>query len=73
MSAYEYSDKYLVFSALNVWANYIETGNPAVSGESLAKAGENAQSKALTPDQMRLILRLRDLSVKIMNGEPING
>lgn len=54
------SDNALIALALNNHANYIETGDislSAIDAESMKKP-----FKALSRDQMKLVIRLRDLS-----------
>lgn len=56
------SDENLIHTALQMWANYIETGNVALT----AKDAQNASKpfKALDLHQMKLVIRLRELAAK---------
>jgi hypothetical protein len=53
-----------VFHALHYWANYIETGNRTTSAVDAKKHGK--PYNALTEDQMREIIRLRELATKVV-------
>jgi hypothetical protein len=52
--------KHLHFQALQMWANYLETGDPCMSADTAVKCGQKEDVKVLTDDQKRLVLRLRD-------------
>lgn len=52
--------KYLHFHALNMWANYLETGDPCMSADTAIKCGQKEAVRVLNDDQKRLVLRLRD-------------
>lgn len=56
-------DRELSAYALDMWANNIETGNPGLSAQE-AEA-QKLPVKALGLDQMRLIIRLRDLAANL--------
>ena len=43
-----------------MWANYIETGNPVLTAQDAEK--QKKPFKALSSDQMRLVVRLRELA-----------
>lgn len=61
--------KHLHFQALNMWANYIETGDPYMSADTAIKCGKSRIAKLLTDDQKRLVLRLRDeAALTLQNG-----
>jgi len=53
-------DRELSAYALDMWANTIETGDPGLTAHD-AKA-QKLEIRALSTDQMRLIVRLRDLA-----------
>lgn len=53
-------DEVLAAYALNLWANWIETGDVALSASDAKQAGRPFNAPTL--DQMRLIVRLRDLA-----------
>lgn len=55
------TDKELVFWACNYWANYIETGVMTLSATDAQNQQRNSLIKALNVDQMKLIIRLREL------------
>ena len=54
------SDEQLIAQSLVMWANYIETGDMSTSAIDAKHA--KLSYNALTTDQMRLIIRLRDLA-----------
>lgn len=47
--------------ALTMWANYIESGDPCLSSADVARAG--GKVKALSTDQMAVIVKLRQMAV----------
>ncbi len=57
-----WNDWELRLHALNLWANYIETGNVTMSAVDASKAKK--PFNALTLDQQRIVVRLRDLAIK---------
>ena len=57
------SDRELSAYALDMWANNIETGDPNLSAQD-AEA-QKLSVKALSTNQMRLIIRLRDLAANL--------
>ena len=59
----EMSDKELITFALDMWANYIETGFVHLSAES--QKG-NFPQKELNLYQKELVLRLRKLAINII-------
>jgi len=56
------SDGFLIHNALHMWCNYIETGNPVMSAIDAQQAKK--PYKAIHVDQMKLIIRLRELAAK---------
>lgn len=68
-----YTDEQLISTALDMWANNIETGDLSYSAELAAKCGKPGIIRGLNTDQMRLVVRLRDLAVKVLSGEPRGG
>lgn len=74
------SDKELIFRSLNMWANYIETGDVILNGKEARERYERNKNdrfkrqgieppRTLDEDQMRMVLRLRDLAVDHLNGK----
>ena len=62
------SDKELVCRALQQWSNYIQTGDPNLNSNDLQHMKQTPP--AMSVDQMRLIVRLEDLIVKVQrNGQ----
>ena len=62
-------DKHLIFYALNMWANYIETGDVNMAAQNAVKQGEKDRVRALSLDQMKFIIRLRELGIKQLSGD----
>ena len=62
-------DSNLIFYALNMWANYIETGNVALSKQDAINCKYSEVIKKLSPSQMELTLRLRKLSEECFNAQ----
>jgi hypothetical protein len=61
--------KHLHFHALNMWANYLETGDPIMSADTAIKCGQKKDVRVLSDDQKRLVLRLRDeAGLTLQNG-----
>ena len=56
------SDERLIRNALQMWANYIETGNLALSALDAQQAKK--PFRALDLHQMKLVIRLRELAEK---------
>lgn len=56
------SNPELIAFALNMWANFIETDNPVLSARDAQQSGQ--PYSALSADQMRLVIRLRDLAAE---------
>ncbi len=62
-------EKYLHFHALNMWANYLETGDPIMSADDACRCGWKGVIKELTLDQEKLVSRLRDeAGLTLQNG-----
>lgn len=47
--------------ALTMWANYIESGDPCLTSSDVQRSG--GKVKALSTDQMAVIVRLRQMAV----------
>lgn len=60
MDINEMTDPELVSNALHLWANYIETGNVNLSATDAKQA--RRPFKALTTEQMEIVVRLRKLA-----------
>jgi len=56
-------------NALILWANFIETGNPCMSANDAINCGEQKMIKSLDDYQRKFISRLRELSIKELNGQ----
>ncbi len=57
-------DRNLIATALAQWANYIETGAVYLSANDVIAAKQHVKVKALTQDQRKLVIRLRDLAIQ---------
>ena len=55
------TDEELIAHALDMWANYVETSNVSLSANDAAE--QKAKFNALSLDQMKLVIRLRELAV----------
>lgn len=62
----EESDKLLVAVALQLWANYIETGSMILSAKDCEQQGKSF--KALTIVQMKKVVRLRELANRVLES-----
>ena len=58
-------DYIVVCHALNVWANYIETGDPAMSANDAVRAGRSDEIKPLDSYQLQMVRRMRDLTDRV--------
>lgn len=61
------TDEQKIGYALNLWANYIETGNSLLCAEDAEKQGEKV--RGLNLEQMKTVLQLRDLAAKAYRGK----
>lgn len=65
------SDRDIVYTALSMRKNKIETGNADYSARDLQNMNETshdgAKIRPLSPDQMRLIIRIDELMTHILN------
>ncbi len=61
-------DKHLVFHSLGMWINHLETGDVVMSSVDAVNCGQPGKVKALSDDQKRLVLRLRDLQKTALSG-----
>jgi hypothetical protein len=57
------TDQELIARALNLWGNWIETGNIILSAEDAQQ--RKLKFNALSVDQMKLVVRLRELATAI--------
>lgn len=57
-------DNEIIAQSLNMWANHIETGRVASSGIDAVNMG--LHPKPLTLEQMKFVIRLRELSIKTL-------
>jgi hypothetical protein len=58
------SDKDLKANALRMWANWIETSDPLLSAADTRQMGDKYRRNILEMDQMKLVIRLRELADK---------
>ncbi len=61
------SDEELIQHSLNLWANYLETGDVTLSQRDAVNMGKPDLINSLTLEQQSLVLRLRQLSLKHLN------
>ena len=59
------SDKQLIICGLSMRKNFIQTGDCLMTPIDAKNCGESDKIVALTPDQMRLIIKIDDLIDKI--------
>jgi len=57
-----FSDSELKFRALNMWANFVETGDVILSAKDAIQQGK--MPRALELNQQKLVIRIRELAVK---------
>ena len=63
------TDEQKIAQALNVWANYIETGDAVLSAQDARRMGMNAKVKALDTHQTAIVARLRKLARLATDGK----
>jgi hypothetical protein len=57
-------------TALDLWSNFMQTGQVTVSAADLAKIGDpKRRPKALTEEQMRKVVALADLRNKLLAAD----
>jgi hypothetical protein len=61
------TDEQKIHYALNLWANYIETGNVVLCAQDAQRQGERV--KALDISQMKMVIRLRELAQMAATGK----
>lgn len=59
------SNKQLITHALNLWANYIETGDVITSATDCANIGKTV--RVINDEQKEMVLRLRKLAMEALN------
>ena len=60
----EWTDQQLISHALNMWANYVETGNVAMSAKLAKEMDEEANT--LNSRQKELVDRMRKLATETL-------
>lgn len=69
----KWSDNEIKSHALRVWANYIETGDPAMSAEMARKAGRKSEINDLPSEKAELVARMRQLSIDVLQSPVQEG
>ena len=59
----------ILVNALTIRENIIETGSHTMSAHQAAKTGNNKKIQPLTTEQMKLIIKSKELKQKILGGE----
>lgn len=60
-------EKYKIHSALNMWANYIETKTVTMSAIDAARSNKAKMIQSLSVGQHDLVRELRDLAIRVFN------
>jgi hypothetical protein len=60
-------DNHVISYALNGWANWIETHDMSVSSADALKMKQTDLLRPLSHDQMKFVVRLRELSNEYFN------
>ena len=60
-----------LYTALNLWANYVETGNVNLSRKDLLTEQEKKHVLALEDCQIKRIIELRELATYILDTDII--
>jgi len=61
-------DSEIIFYALLMWRNYIQTGDVSLSSHDAVASGQKHLCKVLDRGQMEMVIRLEDLSDRILNS-----
>jgi hypothetical protein len=68
----EMSERELIFWALSMWLNYIETGDSTLSKQDWINSGRPQEGlRNLEPEQIATATKLDQLRAKVMAGDPI--
>lgn len=57
-----------VVAALQMRANWVETGNVVLSRNDAIASGQHKLIRPLADDQLELVRRLRDLAAELLDG-----
>ena len=63
------SDNVIIFEALNMWANLLETGDVSMSRKSAKLCGKEHILRDLDMKQAKSIKRLRDLATETLQKD----
>jgi hypothetical protein len=66
----EPSDRKLIYQALTMYANWLETLNPVLSANDMLNRGQGNKIQPTNPDKRELVNRLRILSSEIIKDLP---
>ena len=61
----ETTDLELIVHALNMWANYIETGDLVLSAQDVKNMMSADKIKSLSLEQIKIVVRLRELAKSV--------
>jgi len=61
------NNKELIYRALIVWRNYIQTGDPALSTEMAIKSNQKEKCKILDIGPQQFVIRLTEAANDILN------
>lgn len=62
-------DKKLIFNALLMWRNHIQTGNVNMSSADAVNCGRKDSIRALNSGQQEFVIRLEELSDDVLNSK----
>lgn len=62
-------DNQIKYHSLNLWANYIETGDVNMSANDAIKTNNRQCIQPLELEQQKFVIRLRDLANKELNNQ----
>ena len=60
------SDKEIIYHAITMWQNYIQTGDVCMSAKDCENVKEKKRIKNLTIDQMEFLVRMDKLKKKFL-------
>lgn len=60
-----------IYIALNMWANYIETGDVSLSIAKAIETDNSDKIRLLNDNQQLQVIQLRSLAFQIRKGKPL--
>ena len=68
MDVTQYTDKQMIYHALMMWRNHIQTGNVTLSSVDAVLSGRPSLCRQLDSDQQEFVSRLEELAGKQLSS-----